>query len=291
MDYRACPWGNALSWSSTPISHGIATSVNAPVSVTINTTGADFAVAFIVYQGGNTYTVSDNKSNTWHPLTVQTGDGWTQIWYTQGGTFGGSHIITATLATGSNPSYIDIIASCWSGSKPLPFDNESGSASVLRATSCSPGSGGITPVGPNELFIVGLGLSNGSGAAGGEAGTPVTIDSGFTIMESNNAGVVNTNFGASLAYLLSPTSANIKPTWSWPANAPWSSPMAAFQIPPESATGTLAFGPPVMTGAALFETPSGPGTLAFGPISMGAGSTATDFLPTASGSLRQFWTL
>lgn len=229
-----------MAWSL-PISHGLATGQNAPVTLTIDSTGADFAVARInVGTTGQTVTVTDNNGNTWTGLSVASGAGWTQLWYTQGGTFGSNHQITMTLATGSNPTLTTLEAICFSGSAASPFDAESGTGSIFNATSAQPGSG-ITPAGANELFICGLTI-------GGATGTP-TIDTGFTIVESNGGGTGGVFWGGSLAYLIYPGASLVNPTWSWSAGSPYCCPMAAFKAGVSAATTFKRFGQRIRGGS------------------------------------------
>src|SRR5690242_9827644 len=111
-----------MAWS-TPLSHGITTSTNNPVTIIIDTTGADFAVAYGNFQG--TITIGDNKGNNalWHGLATAAGNAPSQLWYMQGGAFGTNHQIT--MSGGTNPTDTTLIAACFSGSQASPFDNQS----------------------------------------------------------------------------------------------------------------------------------------------------------------------
>src|SRR5690348_1646231 len=205
-----------MAWS-TPLNHGITTSTNNPVTIILDTTGADFGIAYGNFQG--TITIGDNKGNTWSGLARQTGNAPSQLWYMQGGTFGTNHQIT--MSGGTNPTDTTLIAACFSGSQASPFDAQSGSADVFADPSCQPGAG-ITPAVANELFLCGLSIYNNAATA--------TIDSSFSVIDSNvgSPGVFNS---AHLAYRIYSGTTLLNPTWTFSTPVGWSCPMAAFKAP------------------------------------------------------------
>lgn len=211
-----------MSWSL-PISHGLATGQNSPVALTLNTTGADFAhVSFSHNAAVQTFSVTDNKGNTWTKRPDYTGNPFCESWDTQGGTFGASHIITVTRVTGSDPIFMTACGACFSGSPASPYDTGNGNGNDITGfTTCNPGP--ITPAGANELLLAFVGLSSTASAA--------AIDSGFTILDGNNGGSFGQWFGGNLAYLIYSGTGSITPTWTWTGGSPFTNLIVAYKAP------------------------------------------------------------
>jgi hypothetical protein len=169
----------------------------------INTTGANFiVVAVSSYTTGPAATLSDNKSNTWTPLTLHsvTGGGQIQLYYSYNPTVGAGH--TFSLAgTGIDGS---LAVAAFSGVAASPFDVQNGATYTPAAGTYSTGS--ITPTVNNELLIAAI--ADGSGAAD-------SINSAFNMIEQQYF-VNSANFGVALAFRILGTAAAINPNWTVP---------------------------------------------------------------------------
>lgn len=163
----------------------------------INTTGASLLVVAVGWLTpvGAAPALTDNKSNTWTPLTPQSVGGGPggdncQFYYVENPTVGSGHSFTIDQ-TG------DIAVIALSGAKTSgAFDVENGSATQTT--------GSITPSQDNEVVATCY-----SGWVGG-AGTTQTVDSGFTKIESSGLG----SGGIVLAYLIQTTATAENVTWS-----------------------------------------------------------------------------
>lgn len=171
----------------------------------IDTTGATLLVAWIVFDfTAAEPSFSDNKSNTWTSLTIQSdGAAARGRWrYVANPTVGTGHTVTASGTT-------DFPAVCFlafSGvAAASPFDVQNGAASSSAVTTLAPGS--ITPGQNNELVLVGLGVAGAisSLSIGG---------SGFTITDqvAFSSGAA---YGADAAYKVQTTAGAENPAWSW----------------------------------------------------------------------------
>lgn len=170
----------------------------------IDTTGATLLIAYLNdFSALNAPT--DSKSNTWTPLTLQHVNVYSNIYYAKNPTVGAGH----TFSTGAGIVPVIYVAAFSGADTTAPFDNENGVTGFLGVSSQQPGS--ITPSNNGELVVTGIGLSSNPTSGS------ITIDSGFTITDSNlyqNA----VNFGGGLAYLVQGSAAAINPTWSWTGN-------------------------------------------------------------------------
>lgn len=231
-----------MAWSL--VSHGLVAGQNSPLTLTLNTTGANFAAIAFARNGvgGMSFTVGDNLGNIWSQRTGYTGNPFCEPWYTEGGTFGAGHQITATLATGSNPIFMTMCGASFSGAQASPFDTENGNGNALGGnTSCNPGP--ITPAGANELLIAFVGLPFGA--------TGVTIDSGFTILDGNDGGVSGQYFGGTMAYLIDSGSGSITPSWSWTGGTSFTNLINAFKSGTAQATKFKRFGDRIKGGTTI----------------------------------------
>lgn len=166
----------------------------------INTTGADLLVAMIAsYAPGGSGTLSDlvgGNSNTWVPLTAQTGaivKG--QFFYAKNATVGSGHTFTFT-GSGVYPS-ISVMA--FSGSDlTAPFDQENGA----NTAGSSIATGNVTPSTNNQIIVAASGFN--------QPGVTMSIDSGFTgLVQTTASGSVE---GNAMAYLIQTTAGSVNPT-------------------------------------------------------------------------------
>jgi len=186
----------------------------------VDTTAADLIVvevSFSSQEAGN-IVLSDNKSNSW-TLAVTGNESAAaidaQIYFVQAPTVGSGH--TFNINDNSGTLYAAIHMSAWKGSLASPLD-QTNSYDIGFTTSGTTGS--ITPGAANELIIAALCI--------GAGGSAYTIDSGFTISDSNvyNAGV---NYGGASAYLIQSAAASVNPTWSWTGSAYAAGAIASFK--------------------------------------------------------------
>lgn len=190
---------------------------------TVNTTGADLLVVAVASYGvSSTPTVSDNKSNTWTPLTsYSTTSGNAErltLFYAKNATCGTGHTFSASESSGT--PYPAISMAAFSGSDlTSPADQQTGT-STEGANTVSPGS--ITPSVNGELVVSGLCL--GSIPSSGPS-----VGSGFTIA-SGTPSAGGLNFGVSLAYLIQTSAAAANPAWTF-AGATALAAIASFKTP------------------------------------------------------------
>ncbi len=183
----------------------------------IDTTGANLLVASIFFYTGNaaTATVSDNKSNTWNPLTQQdiSGNRACQLWYADNTpTVGSGHTFTVT----GNGSFPMIIVYAFSGALASAFDQESGAIEDSgSATTLQPGS--LTPAAANSLLVTAFGMR--------DDGDGQSISAGFT----PNGNLTLANVGSlSMAYDIQTSAAASNPTWTSPNASRMIAVMASF---------------------------------------------------------------
>jgi len=165
----------------------------------INTTGANLlVVSFGWYSGGGaTVTISDNKGNTWFPLTTRNnGTTGHRIYYAKNAIVGTGHTFTAALSTSGWPTaFVYAVAN---GHVTLPFDVENG-ATGGNSGPLSPGS--ITPSANGAFIVAGLQHGNGTTAS-------VTVSAPF----SSN---LTLKTGGAAAYTIQSTAAAINPSWGF----------------------------------------------------------------------------
>lgn len=172
------------------------------------TTGAaDTSTSTIIilsaaYQKAGAITISDNKSNTWNPLTVH-GDGTnmdTKLFYCSPCTVGSGH----TFTIGGGGLNQSLVMAAFSGTAASsPFDKENGFGTGSSVSSIQPGSSG-TPTVPSSLVVTGLG-DNWTAS--------VTINSSFSTSAALQTPFVGgTNYGSAIGWKESSTAEN--PTWT-----------------------------------------------------------------------------
>lgn len=183
----------------------------------INSTGADLLVGIVHDFGPNAVgAFSDSKGNTWHPLTTKQQGTVSRatIFWSNPSSIGSGHTFSYAGGASSFPS---ITVSAWaSGGSPV-FDVENGNSTASSST-LTPGS--VTPNFANSLVITGFTVS---------AGTPSSIDGGFTITGSLATGAQE---GASHAYLIQTSIAAANPTWTNGSSTDLTAVIAVFKLPP-----------------------------------------------------------
>ncbi len=201
------------------------TDTNGFTTGTITTTGANLLVAVLSgYNSFNTPTVTDSKSNTWTPLTLQNsvGNHSLVIAYSVPTSVGTTHSFNLVGAT----TYGSLCVISVSGSHTTPFDQENGHIATISSTVQA---GSVTPTQDNELIIAGVSGDGDSNAS--------SIDGSYNLVE-NQTTTANCQSGA-LAYLIQTSAAATNPTWTLTgsANIPIAV-IATFKAAAVAASGT-----------------------------------------------------
>lgn len=166
----------------------------------VNTTGANFIV-LVTAQSGTT-TVSDNKGNTYTPLTLYTvsGGGSGQLYYCTPATVGAGHTFTISTSFGV------LTAMAFSGmasSSVFQAGTDSG-AFGFAVTTLQPGS--TSPTG-SSLII--------SGTAWSTTGATVSIGTPSFNSTYQTAYAAGSNLGGAGAYLIQASGSTLNPTWTY----------------------------------------------------------------------------
>ena len=202
----------------------------------IDTSGADFIVVNVAWDAGAaTPSITDSNSNSWTILNIYTAATHkSAMWYKQAPTVGAAHTFTAS-GTNVYPS-MGVLA--FSGSVASPFDQQNGAndSSTTLAT------GSITPTENNELIVTGFGIFN--------PGTPVSIDSGFTLVDSINFSSGN-YYGSATAYLIQTTASAVNPTWTRTNSNHMTASIASFKAAAAGGAGPLLRGGSLTHGALI----------------------------------------
>jgi len=219
------------------VAHTVAASAagNGFTTSAIDTSGADLIVLSIGYYNGiNTATVSDSKSNTWTALTqrVATNNCAHRLFYCASPTVGTGHTFTLT----GNSTFGAMQVQAFSGAAASPYVSENG-ATAGSGTSLQTGS--LTPAENNALLV--------SGACIREAANPgdtLSINSSFSISDSQ-IGVASQNLGSAMAYKIQEARGAENPTWSWQNTDQVATGIAVFNsigaVAVVSANGQLGF--------------------------------------------------
>ncbi len=198
------------SFNSTPVVH-ITWTADATghtnTSSSGNTTGADLLTVVLATYSGvfSSNFVSDNKGNTFVNRGGYTfSDTRVEIFDCVSPTVGTGHTFTAGNSGGdANFFYADAMG--WQGSY-----TSGSSYDTLSAGGGNNGGGGtvqpgsVTPANDGSLIVAGLCT----------AGTPVSIDSSFSIIDQNAAGVPTVAYGFAAAALIQGAKTAVNPTWS-----------------------------------------------------------------------------
>jgi hypothetical protein len=169
--------------------------IRGSATTAIDTTGASLLVASTPNAFGPAG-FSDNKSNTWLPLTVHVaGIGYHGFFYCLTPIVGTGHTFTPT------GTYASCIVYAFAG--VAAYESESGNG--INGDTPPVASGPVTPTANGALIITGL--------AANTLATDSVSPAGFTQTTiPNGAGV---NLQNSAAYLVQAVAATINPTWSW----------------------------------------------------------------------------
>ena len=230
---------------------------NSSTTAPIDTTGADLLVAVVSqYSGDAIGTVTDSKTNSWTPLTAQSGgNSYARMFYARGGPVGPGHVFSYT---GGFSSFVVL---AFAGSAASPFDVESGSSTTLYYDTSRPCP--LTPSQDASLVVSGCSVVDGGT-------TPYYESTGFTTTDyvgfaynapDGQEGVVG-------GYLIQTTAAVANPTWHWTTGNLQSSAVAASFKPasggaPSTITGTLTLtqADQTITAAGSVAYPPATGTL------------------------------
>lgn len=165
----------------------------------IDTTGANLIVIGVTFDTTAARTISDNKGNTWTPLTNTTSSSaGAQLYYAINPTVGSGH----TFSNTGSSNFSSIFVEAFSGVATGGFDQQNGSTN--SATTIQPGS--VTPGQDNEVVVTFLGFNS--------AGTPVSINGGFTQSDTAINFSSGAHYGAGMAYLIQTTATAANPTWT-----------------------------------------------------------------------------
>lgn len=177
----------------------------------VNTTGANFAYAFIgFFQSASTPTFSDSKGNTWNALTRQGGANQTNAiaYWSNLTSVGASHTVTVT----GSIDFPGVCVAYFSNVKTSsPGDGEDGNTTAVSVTSLAAGATGLTTTVNNDLVLTGISIN----VVGND---PTSINGSFTYTATNGVDKANfttsVNFGAALAYRILATAGAVNPTWT-----------------------------------------------------------------------------
>jgi hypothetical protein len=198
-----------MAFSVISYTGGVGT-LNSVTSSVIDTSGANLIVVTVAWYsgvgaGGNIGILTDNKSNTWTPLTRRTSASQTdnQLFYVVNPIVGTGHTFDFTNSTPTN-IYPSIQIGAWSsGSASAAFDQENGATAVGVLSLAT---GNLTPTQNNEIVVSGMQIDLGGGTQAN-----ILIDSGFSLASANfySSG----NEGGAMGYLFQTTAATVNPTW------------------------------------------------------------------------------
>ncbi len=178
---------------------------------TVDTTGA--AVIIIsVSANSSTYTLSDNKSNTWTHLTDHVLE---RQHYCINPTVGSGHTFSIS-STGQLPA-LSVLG--FSASSTPIFVTETGT--FTSASSAQPGT--ITPATINQVLVTGIAYAD-TGVA--------TVDSSFTTADTPVGLVGGAHYGVGSAYIIETTAVAKNPTWTQGSSTSIAPAMCSFQLTP-----------------------------------------------------------
>lgn len=205
-----------MAWSL--VANTIAGGTSGSVTTSaIDTTGAGLIVIGLAYDDSPSRVVilTDSKGNEWrHIRSVTQGATRSALFYTIPKSVGSGH----TFSNINTNNFSSIAVQAFSGiAESITVDQIS--SNNVSSTTLAPGS--ITPTIDNELVISHLAISG--------AGTPISIDGGFT--ETNEIDFSAGNYyGGAMAYLIQTTAAAANPTWTRTTSNPMAATMASFKL-------------------------------------------------------------
>lgn len=202
------------NWDSTPIiTAPLVFGATGATTAGVDTTGANFLVVTCHGDNGDTFTVSDSKSNTWVPGTPRDNGTTTrtQVFYCLATSVGSGHTFTVSSAA---ESYIG--AQAWHhDGDAVALDAENGNIQTSTVQSLTTGS--ITPSVDGALIIDALTISANFG------GTP-TLSVG-TLLDFDDGG---SSFGAAQGWYKQTTASAVNPLFSWTTGHSCTAAIAAF---------------------------------------------------------------
>src|SRR6187549_386485 len=172
-------------------------------SAAIDTSGADFLIAAVIYDSRTTPTFTDNKGNTWTAGFAQTNlsNASCQPYWCNPTSKGTGHTVSCG---GPTSQFSSVYFAAFSGAlQGTPKDQAISNVGIASST-CQPGS--ITPTENNELVICICGFNI--------AGNPSISGGGMILLDKNglSAGAF---YGGGLAYVVQTAAAAINPTWTF----------------------------------------------------------------------------
>ena len=191
----------------------------------IDTSGASFVAFSLSYLTTNQPVISDNKGNaapTCLPAEAVSAGGSNRLCYLLSPAVGAGHTFTVT---GTGDIYATIAVAAFSGMSSATYTGLSNGTAVAGPTSSfQPGS--VTPRSAGDLVIATV-------SAQFAGLTVLDIGSGFSITtQVSSHGAVN--FGAALAWLVSPAGAAVNPTWTDTQSEGAGLTIASFSQPSQS---------------------------------------------------------
>ena len=206
--YASPAWA---TWSA-----GVNTKANSsdgnPPTATLDSTGANAIVVGINGFDGCLETMSDSKNSAtiWKLIgrRIVTGGPVSSIWFA-----GGDGLVTGTghtftpVVQGGCHDYANVFVQVLTNATTTALANPLDQTHSTTGTSTSIQPAAIVPTLDNEIIFAML------AAAGGTAITTISIDSGFTVVGTQNQS--GTNYAGGLAYKIQTTAASTQPTFSW----------------------------------------------------------------------------
>lgn len=186
-----------------------------------DTSGANFII--IGYSGAITTseTVTDSKSNTWNPLSLNT-DGvvghQSRLYYAYNATVGSGHTFTITGTDNFPTLFIAWYSGVLSSGDPYDVSGSTeNNPSTVFGTTCVHAS--RTPSTDGQLIW---------GFCGADDQAPASINGGFTIRRSST-GTAGHSFSGGCADLIQTTATAWSPTWTFSSSDTLVASMAGFQ--------------------------------------------------------------
>jgi hypothetical protein len=178
-----------------------------------------------------TVTISDSKGNSWSRDAANStnGNANVAVFWSLPTAVGAGHTVSCNP---NGSGYPCIFFAWWTGTQNIGRDQANAANNASGTTIAS---GSVTPTAGGSLVIVGLGT-------GGNAPGTTSIDSGFTIQDSQN----NNSFSCGVwAYLIQSVAAAVNPTWTT-VNAPKATRIDSF-------LAAVSGGGPLIGGALLSD--------------------------------------
>lgn len=210
------------------VAHAAAGGTQNTVTTTgVDTTGANLLIVCVSFDTTSTQTISDSKSNTWTALTKTTSSSAGAVcYYSKNPTVGASHTFSNTGASNFSSIFMEAFSGADTSS---PFDQENGATN--SSTTLQPGS--VTPSQNNEVIVTFLGFNT--------AGTPISIDGGFTQSDTAVDFSSGNHYGGAMAYLIQTSATAANPTWTRTNTQTNSARIATFKAAAATTAGKSIF--------------------------------------------------